>query len=243
MTRSRSLFRTRTAVTGAVDLRRGIEAFGDARLAGQLGAGLGLQPADQAALRKALRFEIGLRVPGGHKTWQPRIGSRTPVQLSATAWNTDVLFPALVAIVTALVSFALAPLQLHALGTRRREQLSDDRSQAPRGAGGGTARKPRRASDRVAAGSGVRRCCSYRTEQNRAARFDRGSTIPSPAQGLSEGVRTMRPWPRYGRFIGAVSAAPRPRAGRASARRAVSGTPWWRRQMRRPLPIGCRPAH
>jgi hypothetical protein len=109
MTRRRSLLRTRTAVSGAVDLRRGIEAFGDARLTAKLGAGLGLQAADQAALRKALRFELGLRVPGAHKTWQPRIGSRTPVELSATAWNTDVLLPGFIAIVTA---FALALLML-----------------------------------------------------------------------------------------------------------------------------------
>jgi hypothetical protein len=109
VTRSRSLFRTRTTVSGAVDLRQGIEAFGDARLTGQLGPGFGLQAADQAALRKALRFEVRLGVPGAHKTWRPTLGSRTPVQLSATAWNTDVLFPALVAMVMA---FALALLLL-----------------------------------------------------------------------------------------------------------------------------------
>jgi hypothetical protein len=102
MTRSHSLFRTRTAVSGAVDLRKGIEAFGDTRLTSQLGAGFGLQAADQAALKKALRFELGLGVPGARKTWRPRLGSRTPVELSATAWNTDVLFPALIAIFTAL---------------------------------------------------------------------------------------------------------------------------------------------
>lgn len=110
MTRSRSLFRTKTAVTGAVDLRNGIESFGDSRLAGQLGAGgLGLQPAEQAALRKALKFSVSLTVPGAHKTFPLQLGSRTPMRVSATAWNTDVLFPALVAIVLA---FALALLML-----------------------------------------------------------------------------------------------------------------------------------
>ena len=108
-TRSRSLFRTRTAVVGTVDLRKGIEAFGDDRLTGQLGAGLGLQPADQAALAKALRFRLSLAVPGGHASVRPRLGARTPVHLSATAWNTDVLLPAALAI---FLFFALAVLML-----------------------------------------------------------------------------------------------------------------------------------
>jgi hypothetical protein len=110
MTRSRSLFRTKTAVTGAVDLRKGIEAFSDARLTEQLGAaGLGLQSADQTALRRSLKFNVALTVPGAHKTLPLRIGSLTPLRVSATAWNTDVLFPALLAIVLA---FALALLML-----------------------------------------------------------------------------------------------------------------------------------
>jgi len=110
MTRSRSLFRTKTAVAGAVDLRKGIEAFGDARLSEQLGAnGLGLQPADQTALRKALKFDVTLTVPGARKAFPLKLGSRTPVRVSATAWNTDVLFPALLAI---LLAFALAVLML-----------------------------------------------------------------------------------------------------------------------------------
>ncbi|HZQ86513.1 MAG TPA: hypothetical protein VFA83_16820 [Acidimicrobiales bacterium] len=96
--RSRSFFRTRTAVSGAIDLRKGIEAFGDDRLAGQLGPGLGLQPDDQTALRQALRFQLAVRVPGASKSWTPRLGTRTPVAVSATAWNTDVLFPAVGAI-------------------------------------------------------------------------------------------------------------------------------------------------
>jgi len=110
MTRSRSLFRTITAVTGAVDLRKGIEAFSDARLTEQLGsAGLGLQPADQAALRTSLKFNLALAVPGAHKTFPLQLGARTPVRVSATAWNTDVLFPALLAI---FLAFALAVLML-----------------------------------------------------------------------------------------------------------------------------------
>ena len=100
--RSRSFFRTRTAVSGAVDLRKGIEAFGDARLTGQLGGGLGLQPGDQAALRQALHFQLAVRVPGASKTWTPRLGTRTPVAVSATSWNTDVLLPLVLAIVLLL---------------------------------------------------------------------------------------------------------------------------------------------
>lgn len=110
MTRSRSLFRTSTAVSGAVDLRKGIEAFGDDKLSEQLGAsGLGLQPADQQALRKALAFKVSLTVPGAHKPFPLQLGSRTPVQVSASSWNTDVIFPALLAIVLLL---ALAVLML-----------------------------------------------------------------------------------------------------------------------------------
>lgn len=110
LTRSRSLFRTSTAVSGAVDLRKGIEVFGDARLTERMGAaGLGLQPAEQAALRKALRFDLSLSVPGAHKMWQLPLGTRTPVHVSATAWNTDVIFPAFLAI---LLVFALALLML-----------------------------------------------------------------------------------------------------------------------------------
>ena len=102
MTRSRSFFRTHTAVSGAVDLRKGIEAFGDARLTGQLGAGLGLQPADQTALRQALRFKLSMKVPGATKSWPLSLGSRTAVRVSGASWNTDVLFPAFLAIVLLL---------------------------------------------------------------------------------------------------------------------------------------------
>jgi hypothetical protein len=107
--RSRSFFRTRTAVSGAVDLRQGIEAFGDVRLTGQLGAGLGLQPGDQTALRQALRFQLAMSVPGAHKAWTLPLGSRTPVAVAATTWNTDVLFPAAGAI---LLLLGLAVLML-----------------------------------------------------------------------------------------------------------------------------------
>ena len=88
----------RTAVTGAVDLRCGLDCFGDPGLRASLGNPLGVspQPLEGAAgesATKVFSFELALRVPGhvdsftgnpavardGTLTWSPPLGSEAVV--------------------------------------------------------------------------------------------------------------------------------------------------------------------
>jgi len=114
--RGRSLLSTHTDLTGAVDLQGGLAAFGDPRLAQQLGPGLGLQPADLDQANRSFHFTLTAKVPGATRELHPALGRRTPVAVSGRSLNLDVLLPAVVAIVTGL---ALAFMLLTGIGASR----------------------------------------------------------------------------------------------------------------------------
>ena len=103
VSRQASLWKTKTALRGTVDLSKGLDAFGDARLTEQLGGpGLGL---DQAAverelgrpLAEALTVRVVGRLPGdtasnapgaGEDVWPLPLGGTINVAASAEQWNT-----------------------------------------------------------------------------------------------------------------------------------------------------------
>lgn len=104
LTRQRGLWKTRTELRGTVDLTAGLGAFGDAALAGKLGAAnLGL---DRAAverdlgepLAQAVHVEVVGRLPGvvranapstraGAAVWPVTLGGTARLSASSEAWN------------------------------------------------------------------------------------------------------------------------------------------------------------
>ena len=84
--RRRSFLRTRTTFRAAVDLRRGLESFGDDDLRFRLGGSSFGVPADEAA--RSLQLLVTARLPGGSVTvWRPPLGRVTVLQRGATWWD------------------------------------------------------------------------------------------------------------------------------------------------------------
>lgn len=126
LTRDRSLLKTRTTLTGRVDLAGGLEAFSDEVAKEKLGGQpLGIEPAKlEAELGKPLADVFGFRLtadlPGdidsdGSGVWEVRLGQATAVNASAEQWNLTTV----AAGATSAVS-ALALLVVLARRTRRR---------------------------------------------------------------------------------------------------------------------------
>lgn len=104
VTRERGFWKTRTALSGTVDLSAGLGAFGDAALTEVLGApNLGLDPAAvERELGRPLAEAVGVefvgRLPGrvtsnapssgdGAAVWPVVLGTTTAVAASSEAWN------------------------------------------------------------------------------------------------------------------------------------------------------------
>lgn len=99
LTRTRSLFKTRTSLTGAVDLTAGLAAFSDAIVKERLGGqALGVEPGQIAAdLGKPLDEVFGIRLtadlPGDADTdgtgsvWRARVGEKTSINAVSEQWN------------------------------------------------------------------------------------------------------------------------------------------------------------
>jgi hypothetical protein len=86
--RDRSVLKTRTRLTGAVDLRQGAAAFSDPDLAGRLGGlPLGVDPGLVAPIDQALRFTVVGDLPGGEERFVARSGQQVTVDVAAEAWN------------------------------------------------------------------------------------------------------------------------------------------------------------
>ena len=130
VTRSRSLLRTRTRLSGVIDLSGGIAGFSDADLAAKVGDTL---PLDLDRLRRelgpdadrALQVSFQARLPGsvrsnattqsgGRAVWQPALGQELRIEASAEALALVPLLPA----VAALLLFVVAGASL--LVRRRR---------------------------------------------------------------------------------------------------------------------------
>jgi hypothetical protein len=139
VTRERSLFRTRTSFTGAIDLTAGLTGLSDADLQGALGdfdLGLdvaGLQRRFGDSLGDRVRVEVSATLPGkveaesatsvdgGRAVWAAGVGQR--VELAATG-DLRRLGPLLVgALILVVVAGGLAVVVLRA-GVRRRKRQS-----------------------------------------------------------------------------------------------------------------------
>lgn len=103
LTRTRSLFKTRTSLTGAVDLTSGLAAFSDATVKERLGGqALGVEPAQIAAdLGKPLDEVFGFRLTadlpgdadgdGTESSWRARLGEKTTIKAVSEQWNLSTL--------------------------------------------------------------------------------------------------------------------------------------------------------
>lgn len=104
LTRERGFWKTKTSLTGTVDLTAGLGAFGDAALTETLGApNLGLDPAAVERelgrpLSETVRVELTGRLPGtvtsnapsslgGGGVWPVVLGATSAVTASSEAWN------------------------------------------------------------------------------------------------------------------------------------------------------------
>lgn len=99
LTRTRSLFQTRTSLTGAVDLTPGLAAFSDAIIKELLGGqAVGVEPAQIAAdLGKPLDDIFGFRLTadlpgdadadGTDPVWRARLGEKTSINAVSEQWN------------------------------------------------------------------------------------------------------------------------------------------------------------
>ncbi len=123
LARSSSFGRDRFELSGTVDLRAGLEAFGDEALAGVLeGEPLG---EDAAAIEQRLgrpladvfTFELTAALPGGTTTWTPRLGEG-PVEVRAGTTVHD--WPVLALAGLALASFLALVAVLVVRGVRGR---------------------------------------------------------------------------------------------------------------------------
>lgn len=119
LSQRRSLWKTRTALTGTVDLSRGLESFGDEVVKERLGGHvLGADPAELErqlgmALSRVFRFRLLARLPGavrsdaplqegGAAVWPVELGATQTVAASSERWNVANLLFAAVAVAAAL---------------------------------------------------------------------------------------------------------------------------------------------
>ena len=107
LARDRELLTTRYTLTGAVDLREGIEAFSDPALTEALGGPLaGLTDAE---LEAATTFRLAVTLPGDVRSnapvpdaepavWELRLGERRPVTATAERFNRTTILAGVVAV-------------------------------------------------------------------------------------------------------------------------------------------------
>ena len=104
----RSLVRTRTHITGTVDLSSGLEGFGDEFLRRRLGSPLGVDPATVerqlgTPLREVFAFRVRALLPGEDPAVvTPALGQRVELTASAERWNVERLAFGAVSVVAAL---------------------------------------------------------------------------------------------------------------------------------------------
>lgn len=117
LTHERSFWKTRSALTGSLDLSAGLDVFGDAALTELLGGpSFGMDPAEVERelgrpLAEVFALEVVGRLPGrvesnaplvrdGARVWPAGLGETVAVRASAEAWNVPNLALAAVALVS-----------------------------------------------------------------------------------------------------------------------------------------------
>jgi hypothetical protein len=123
--RHRSLFETRTSFAGAVDLKRGVDSFGDPSLTAVTGSALGVDAAAlrtrlNADLNRILSVQVSARLPGSltgsdapthvgnGAIWKPKFGELAQLSASSRQWNTRRIAAAGGLVVVLLLLVALA---------------------------------------------------------------------------------------------------------------------------------------
>lgn len=132
--RDRNLIRTTTSFRGTVDFTKGLDAFGDEKVAQTLGGSdLGIDPAQiEAAVNgpvdRAFGITVAARLPGAitasnapstagnGATWQLRLRDKAVLEAESRAWNTTNITGLLVAVAAVV---GLLVLGLHVVRGRR----------------------------------------------------------------------------------------------------------------------------
>ena len=100
--RSRTFLKTRTSLTGRLDLSRGLAGLNDPGLQEKLGDyDLGLD-----RLREGVTVRVEAELPGRTETWQPALGEQVRMEASSEVWNLLPLVPAAAAVVFAVAALA-----------------------------------------------------------------------------------------------------------------------------------------
>jgi hypothetical protein len=111
--RDRAAFGETWRVRGAADLRKGLEAFGDAGLRKRLGGsslGMSDEELERAAgrpLAEAVRFRVAADLPGGGASWSPKLGERTPLDAESRTWAASRLALLALAVLFGLAAVAM----------------------------------------------------------------------------------------------------------------------------------------
>jgi hypothetical protein len=128
LSRSSVYITSNVKLEGAVDLSKGLSAFGDDQLRALTGStsNTGIDDAEierQAKVPVAEAFHLAVKADlnGVKKEWTPAFGTRTSVQLNAKSWALDVLATFLVG-VSALIGLLL--VWRNARAARKQERLS-----------------------------------------------------------------------------------------------------------------------
>lgn len=109
LARERSFFKTKTSLTGEIDLSKGLAAFSDPALDAALaGADLG------ALTDENVHVHFEARLPGQSRSWSPKLGEQVHVSAQAESWNVGPVAAAVAAVVFALTGLVLL------VATRRR---------------------------------------------------------------------------------------------------------------------------
>ena len=120
---------TRTFLTGTIDLKCGVQCFGDAGLQQAGRTALGIDPAELQArtgtvLDQVFHFEVGARLPGSLQStngtvqpgagiqWQPKLGGTIILTASSKTWNTARLKQLGVSLLAALALVGLLIFRL-----------------------------------------------------------------------------------------------------------------------------------
>ncbi len=123
----RSTFGDRWVASGRADLREGLEAFGDEALRARLGGtslGTSVAELEEAAgrpLDEAVRFSVTADLPGGGRSWEPRLGEQTSLEVSSRSWHVPRLVLAGLAVLAVLAALVVLA---RGAGRRRRSLRS-----------------------------------------------------------------------------------------------------------------------
>ena len=119
VTRRRTFLKTRTALSGTVDLSRGLDGFIDPDLRARLGgAGFdapGLERHLGVPLSEVFRFEVQADLPGrvegngldGGAVWRPKLGETLAVEARSEQWNVATMAFAGMAVVSGVALLAV----------------------------------------------------------------------------------------------------------------------------------------